>query len=633
MGLSTELISQFAKLTKNEKDTNKETIVYGQALKEGNVTYVQIDGSDRWTPVSTTAVVTSGNRDTDKGDRVTVMIKDHTATILGSTSSPAASDKVVQEQGKQITEFDILVAHKVTTNELNAINAIIENLKVKNAEVGNLEAITAKIETLEAKFASFDKVTVNEMSAVYADIESLRALFAEITDLETENLNAINAEIDRLTAVTGTFTYLASEFLEAANADIKNLKANKIDANFANIDYANIDKAVFDEFYAKSGLIENVIAESGTITGYLVGVTIKGDLIEANTLVADKLVIKGEDGLYYKLNTDGVTTEAEQTDENSLNGQVIAARSITATKISVSDLVAFGATIGGFRITKGSLYAGVDEGKETVDSSNRGVYLDKDGQFSIGDGNYFFRYYNDPIYYQVEYDSANDIYTSTDTELDKDTISDVKSNYDFRVYLGSSSEYDSKYYCIAETHDAAGVSISTPIYYPAVQMTDYYKTVNTTTLTPELIVPTVADNGAEVFLGTDSSGNEIYYYIKDNFKLKISAESILFGAGDQSATEDLKELMKRIKMGRYTHANGDIDPCIELSEGENALKQVITNSKTMFMDGSEAGTTIDKDGVDTKNATVSGDLRQGNYVWAVHGSRGNYGLMWKEATN
>ena len=64
------------------------------------------------------------------------------------------------------------------------------------------------------------------------------------------------------------------------------------------------------------------------------------------------MVVKGSDGLYYKLNTDGSTVESEQTEYNSLNGSVITAKSITATKISVDDLVAFGATIGGFNITK-----------------------------------------------------------------------------------------------------------------------------------------------------------------------------------------------------------------------------------------------------------------------------------------
>ena len=129
-----------------------------------------------------------------------------------------------------------------------------------------------------------------------------------------------------------------------------------LSAKYANIDFSNIGKAAMEYFYSQSGLIENIVVSDGTITGNLIGVTIKGDLLEGNTVVADKLVIKGSDGLYYKLNTDGVKIEAEQTEYNSLNGSIITAKSITATKISVDDLVAFDATIGGFNISNDLLY-------------------------------------------------------------------------------------------------------------------------------------------------------------------------------------------------------------------------------------------------------------------------------------
>ena len=329
-------------------------------------------------------------------------------------------------------------------------------------------------------------------------------------------MDATNGKITNLEGEYADFKEVTTDKLSANDAEFERLNTNKLNANFANIDYANIDKAVFEEFYAKTGLIEYVTADGITVTGYLVGVTIKGDLIEAGTLKADRLIIKDDtNGLYYQLNFKGGTfKEGEEVPTDSLHGSIITAKSVTAEKVSVSDLVAFGATIGGFHITDNSLYSGV---KETVDNATRGIYLDNEGQLSIGDDEYFFRYYYDPV--------------------------------------------------------------------------------------------------------------------DDKYKIAISAESILFGAGDQSSAEDLKELMKRIKMGKYTHSNGDVDPCIELSEGENALKQVITNSKTMYLDGDEAGTTIDKDGIETKNAKVDGDFRQGNYVWAVHGSRGNYGLMWKEATD
>ena len=143
-------------------------------------------------------------------------------------------------------------------------------------------------------------------------------------------------------------------------------------------------------FYAQSGLIKDVTIGDATITGELVGVTISGNLIKGNTIVAEKLVIKGSDGLYYKLNTDGMTVEKEQTDYNSLNGQVIRAKSITATKIDVEDLVAFGATIGGFKIGQDSIYSGV---KESVGNTTRGIYMDNDGQFVFGDASQYVKFY------------------------------------------------------------------------------------------------------------------------------------------------------------------------------------------------------------------------------------------------
>ena len=90
-------------------------------------------------------------------------------------------------------------------------------------------------------------------------------------------------------------------------------------------------------------------------------------------------MIRGQDGLYYKLNTNGMETTAEQTDYNSLSGRVLQAKSVTAEKISVNDLVAFGATIGGFKIGNHSLYS---QGKDSVGSSVSGVYYDDSGQIS-----------------------------------------------------------------------------------------------------------------------------------------------------------------------------------------------------------------------------------------------------------
>ena len=186
------------------------------------------------------------------------------------------------------------------------------------------------------------------------------------------------------------FDYVHASKAELEDAIIKKLSADQADIKYAKIDFTNIDKAAMAYFYAQSGLIKDVTIGDAKITGELVGVTIKGDLIEGETIKAEKLVIRGQDGLYYKLNTNGMETTAEQTDYNSLSGRVLQAKSVTAEKISVNDLVAFGATIGGFKIGNHSLYS---QGKDSVGSSVSGVYFDDSGQIAIGDGQNYIKYY------------------------------------------------------------------------------------------------------------------------------------------------------------------------------------------------------------------------------------------------
>ena len=82
MALSQDLINQFAKLTvKEEKPT--ETTVNGTYKTIDGVEYVQIDGSEIWTPVTSTV-------EAETGERVKVTIKNHTATVTGNISSPSA---------------------------------------------------------------------------------------------------------------------------------------------------------------------------------------------------------------------------------------------------------------------------------------------------------------------------------------------------------------------------------------------------------------------------------------------------------------------------------------------------------------------------------------------------------------
>lgn len=285
---------------------------------------------------------------------------------------------------------------------------------VQEYDGGMSMTISSYSKTKTEEEIDFKGPSITEKERTYTEIQ------------ETKNLLAKKVDADY---VNSRFT--KTEDFEATNAKIRKIESEKLSAKdaelkYANIDFTNIGKAAMEYFYSMSGLIKNVTVGDQTITGELVGVTIKGDIIEGNTIVADKLVIKGEDGLYYALNTDGITTEAQQTDYNSLNGQIIRAKSVTASKIDVKDLVAFDATIAGFKIDDNAIYS---IGKESAISGVRGIYLSKDGQMAVGDSNHYIKYYKDTDgLYKLKI-SADALEFSTGGSVE-DSINDLKNELD-----------------------------------------------------------------------------------------------------------------------------------------------------------------------------------------------------------
>lgn len=417
MTLSNDLASQFAKLLNDGNDKKpKETSMYGTFVESDKKKYVKLDGSELLTPVIQTAAAKDG-------ERVTVTVKNRTAVVTGNLSSPAARSGDVEDLSAKVLSVEELMAKKVSTDELEATIGRIETLETDNATIRDtLTAQSAKIDDLEADNATING-TLTAQSAKIDNLETtkLSAEIAEITYATITNLDATNVAIRNLDADYGKFKDATVESFRATEADIESLNTTKLsaeqaDIRYANIDFSNIGKAAIEQFYATSGIIKDLVIGDQTVTGELVGVTIKGDLIEGNTIKADKLVVKGSDGLYYKLNVSAETVETEQTDQNSLNGSIITAKSITATKISVEDLVAFDATIGGFNITDNAIYSGV---KSSIDNTTRGIYQDKDGQIAFGDGDYFLKYFKDKDgKYKLAISADNIKFSASNKDLD-----------------------------------------------------------------------------------------------------------------------------------------------------------------------------------------------------------------------
>lgn len=244
--------------------------------------------------------------------------------------------------------------------------------------------------------------------------------------------------VDTLTAKDVTADSILADSAKIKKLETEKISATDADLKYAKIDFTNIGEAAMEHFYSKSGLIKNVTVGDQTITGELVGVTIKGDIIEGGTVKADKLVIKGEDGLFYKLNVDALGEATASSDikyQNGLDGSAIIAKSITAEQISVKDLVAFGATIGGFKIGDDSIYSGV---KSTVNNTTRGIYLDNDGQFSFGDNSNFIKFYKDTDgKYRLKISAESLEFGSSGSSVEEE-ISNLKDEISTQVIINSS---------------------------------------------------------------------------------------------------------------------------------------------------------------------------------------------------
>ena len=90
------------------------------------------------------------------------------------------------------------------------------------------------------------------------------------------------------------------------------------------------------------------------------------------------------------------------------------------------DLVAFDATIAGFKIEGSAIHS---TGKDSATSTVRGIYLSKDGQMAVGDSKHYIKYYKDTDGLYKLAVSADSVEFSTGGSV-QDAINDLKNDLD-----------------------------------------------------------------------------------------------------------------------------------------------------------------------------------------------------------
>lgn len=132
--------------------------------------------------------------------------------------------------------------------------------------------------------------------------------------------------------------------LDVDNLNVDKGSFNEIFAKYIDTDLIKTHTAIIDVLRSQQIITQEISASTGKFTDYLTGVHIKGDVIEGNTIVADKLVLRGsKDSLMYQMNNlgdlDVTKLTNDQLKQNLIDGTIIVAKSITSKQIDVDDIV------------------------------------------------------------------------------------------------------------------------------------------------------------------------------------------------------------------------------------------------------------------------------------------------------
>lgn len=620
MNLSSDLISQFVKVTTDKGNKKTESVVYGTVVKYDGALYVKLDGSDLLTPMESTA-------DVKDGERVTVMIKDHEATITGNITSPSArKDDVTDINNKVVSQGNDIT---LINNEITSIgNTITQQGNTIKQQGDTIISIGNTITSQGNKISAIDNTVIAQGNTITAQGDKITSIGDQVTsqsntinalgntvEAQDTSIKAINSNMQIyntsfqitdgvITGIKGVDTdWITTKSLEADHAIVGSL-----DTKYANVDFANINQAAVKKIFSDSGIIKDLVVSEGHITGELVGVTIKGDVIEGGTVKADKLVVLGSDGLYYKLNTDGVSTTAEQTEYNSLNGSVITAKTITAEKVNVDDLVAFGATIGGFHITQDSIYSGV---KESIANITSGIYFNKDGEFSVGDDSHFFKFYKDET-------------GSYKLLISADSLTFGSEKKDVATEIENAQQEASEAQRTSDANDARlTVSEST-----IEQLSDTISTLITDENGSSMMTQTSTGwtfNIGNIQNTLDATANGLNNLSENIDDIDGSISSL------NALVSDLSEKTAYINI---TTDNGS--PCIELGITDNGFKVRITNTAINFLNGDTTIAYVQNDALQIEKGKFNDELLIGNnddpskkvaYSWKMRSNK-NLGLRY-----
>ena len=248
MGLSSELASQFAKVTNDSSRNTNGTKLYGTIAMLGEVPHVKLDGTEELTPISKTVEVA-------EGDRVEVMIANHSATVTGNLTDPSIGivragnlETRIEQTAKQIT----LTAEDLEKKLTASITETAEGIR---SEVSDLDGrLSGNITTVENGIRNDMANSLASMSDTLTGLSNdLTGLGEDLTGLEestNSSISTINASIESITLnvsnLDSKITQTAAEIRSEVSAEVTDLNATIANTETGIRDTISIEVASLD---------------------------------------------------------------------------------------------------------------------------------------------------------------------------------------------------------------------------------------------------------------------------------------------------------------------------------------------------------------------------------------------------
>lgn len=328
MSLSSELISQFAKITNDEKPKkSEEATLYGEVVELEEMICVRFDGAEELTPVTTivekddTGEIVNykyGAASVKSGDRVSVSLKNHSATITGNLSDPPAG------RAEFIVGLDTIVAKIGDDVQLKldgvekSITAQVENTNVRIDNMGV---------TISDNYTELSNAINNGDSELSEAIRQLNSdLSQDISDAVTTINSKINVNTNDISTVVNNLTALKEGFKNGTTVISGGcITTGMIDAKYLNLTGAITFVDLNAETQSKITDAESM-ANSALSTANGAASTANSALSTANSAASDA--------------TDAYdrATSAQSIAKSIANGSYLKGTFINGTKISSPEI-------------------------------------------------------------------------------------------------------------------------------------------------------------------------------------------------------------------------------------------------------------------------------------------------------